>query len=330
MGVEVSAMAEIMMQVVNLKKFFAIDTGFLTKKKSLVRAVDGVSLDIRKGETFGLVGESGCGKSTLGRLLLRLLEPSSGECLIEGENIYSLHAEMLRKARKNIQIVFQDPYASLNPKMKVGRIIGEPLKIYNICKNNQEVESRVKDLLVKVGLREDHYNRYPHEFSGGQRQRISIARALALNPKLIVYDEAVSALDVSVQAQILNLLKDLQKEFGLTYVFISHDLSVIKYMCDKIGVMYLGKIVELADSNDLFSNPSHPYTMALLSAIPVPDPRKNQSRVVLQGDVPNPVSPPSGCAFHPRCNYVMEICRIVEPSLKKVEGEHFASCHLVD
>lgn len=322
-------MAELIMQAVNLKKFFAIESGFISKKKNLVKAVDGVSLDINKGETFGLVGESGCGKSTLGRLLLRLIEPTSGECLLNGENLYSLHAKKLRKARKDIQIVFQDPYASLNPKMKVGRIIGEPLKIYRFCKNNHEVECRVKDLLVKVGLNKDHYNRYPHEFSGGQRQRISIARALALNPKMIVYDEAVSALDVSVQAQILNLLKDLQKEFGLTYVFISHDLSVIKYMCDKIGVMYLGKIVELACSKDLFSNPTHPYTQALLSAVPLPDPRKSQARVVLEGDVPNPVSPPEGCAFHPRCRYVMDKCRKVEPSLKKVEDQHFASCYLV-
>lgn len=321
-------MSEILLQAKSLKKFFAIETGMLANKKSFVKAVDGVSLDIVKGETFGLVGESGCGKSTLGRLLLRLLEPTSGECLIDGENIYALKAEKLRTVRKDIQIVFQDPYASLNPKMKIGRIIGEPLRIFKYC-DGREIDQRVKELLTRVGLSKDHINRYPHEFSGGQRQRISIARALALNPKLIVYDEAVSALDVSVQAQILNLLKDLQREFGLTYVFISHDLSVIKYMCDRIGVMYLGKMVEVAHSKDLFRNPSHPYTQALLSAIPVPDPRKEQARIVLEGDVPNPVSPPEGCAFHPRCKYVMDQCRVVEPTLRQVECGHSASCHLV-
>ena len=321
-------MPEIIMRAKSLQKFFAVDTGMLANKKSLVKAVDGVSLEIVKGETFGLVGESGCGKSTLGRLLLRLLEPTSGECLFDGENIYALKAEKLRTIRKDIQIVFQDPYASLNPKMKIGRTIGEPLRIFKFCES-REIEPRVKDLLVRVGLSKDHYNRYPHEFSGGQRPRISIARALALNPKLIVYDEAVSALDVSVQAQILNLLKDLQQEFGLTYVFISHDLSVIKYMCDRIGVMYLGKMVEIADSKSLFRNPAHPYTQALLSAIPVPDPRKGQTRIVLEGDVPNPMSPPEGCAFHPRCKYVMDKCRSVEPSLQEVACGHSASCHLV-
>ncbi len=325
---KVATMSEIIMQAKNLKKFFSIDTGMLANKKSFVKAVDGVSLEIVKGETFGLVGESGCGKSTLGRLLLRLLEPTSGECLLDGENIYRLKAEKLRAVRKNIQIVFQDPYASLNPKMKIGRIIGEPLRIFKYCES-PEIEQRVKTLLDKVGLSKDHYNRYPHEFSGGQRQRISIARALALNPKMIVYDEAVSALDVSVQAQILNLLKDLQREFGLTYVFISHDLSVIKYMCDRIGVMYLGKMVEISDSKNLFRNPAHPYTKALLSAIPIPDPRKEQTRIILEGDVPNPVSPPEGCPFHPRCKYVMDKCRSVEPILQKVECGHFASCHLV-
>jgi peptide/nickel transport system ATP-binding protein len=326
---KVAAMSEFIIQARNLKKSFSIDSGFLAKKQSLVRAVNDVSLNINTGETFGLVGESGCGKSTLGRLLLRLIEPTSGECFFEGRNIYALKAKELRKTREDIQIVFQDPYASLNPKMKIGRIIGEPLRIFNIYQSKQEIESRVKDLMAKVGLSGDHYNRYPHEFSGGQRQRISIARALALNPKLIVYDEAVSALDVSVQAQILNLLKDLQKEFGLTYVFISHDLSVIKYMCDRVGVMYLGRIVELASSKDLFRKPSHPYTQALLSAIPLPNPQTKHERVVLTGDIPNPVAPPEGCAFHPRCNFVMEKCKTIEPTLVTVESEHIASCHLI-
>lgn len=323
-------MSEVLLKAKDLKKHYAVRSGVLSNIKGYVRAVDGISLSINSGETFGLVGESGCGKSTLGRLLLRLIEPTSGECIVNGENIYSLKEAQLRKLRKDIQIIFQDPYASLNPKMTVGKIIGEPLKIYNIIPNEKEREERVKELLETVGLSRDHYGRYPHEFSGGQRQRISIARALALKPKLIVCDEAVSALDVSVRSQILNLLKDLQEKFNLTYIFISHDLSVVKYICDRIGVMYLGKIVEMAPSKELFSNPVHPYTRALLSAIPEPDPKKVKDRVILKGDVPNPINPPSGCTFHPRCSYACEKCKTDAPQMKHLDEEHYAFCHIAE
>ena len=323
-------MSEILLKAVDLKKHYAVRSGVLSNIKGYVRAVDGISLTINKGETFGLVGESGCGKSTLGRLLLRLIEPTSGECIINDENIYNLKEEQLRKLRRDIQIIFQDPYASLNPKMTIGKAIGEPLKIYNIVPDGKEREEKVKELLDTVGLSRDHYGRFPHEFSGGQRQRICIARALALKPKLIVCDEAVSALDVSVRSQILNLLKDLQKEFNLTYIFISHDLSVIKYICDRIGVMYLGKIVETALAADLFKNPSHPYTKALLSAIPEPNPKKIKDRIILKGDVPNPINPPEGCTFHPRCSYACEKCKTDVPDLRQVSEGHYASCHLIN
>jgi len=321
-------MSEILLETIDLKKHFTVRTGFLGKNKGYVKAVDGISLIIKKGETFGLVGESGCGKSTLGRLILRLIEPTSGKCIINGVNIYDLKPDELRKLRKDIQIVFQDPYASLNPKMTVGKIIGEPLKIYNIKPDKKKREEKVKDLLEIVGLSRDHYGRYPHEFSGGQRQRICIARALALRPKLIICDEAVSALDVSIRSQILNLLKDLQDEFKLTYIFISHDLSVVKYLCDRIGVMYLGKMVELAPSEELFSNHCHPYTRALLSAIPEPDPKKVKERIILKGDVPNPINPPSGCTFHPRCDFCQDICKTEAPTMEMVKDGHYVSCHL--
>ena len=323
-------MSEALLETIDLKKHYAVRSGVLSSIKGHIKAVDGISLSISKGETFGLVGESGCGKSTLGRLMLRLIEPTSGECVINGENIYSLKEEQLRKLRRDIQIIFQDPYASLNPKMTAGKIIGEPLKIYNTIPDRNKREERVKELLETVGLSRDHFGRFPHEFSGGQRQRISIARALALNPKLIVCDEAVSALDVSIRSQILNLLKDLQKEFNLTYIFISHDLSVVKYICDRIGVMYLGKIVEIAPSVDLFKNPSHPYTKALLSAIPEPNPKKIKDRVMLKGDIPNPINPPGGCTFHPRCIYALEKCKIDMPNLEQISEGHYVSCHLID
>jgi oligopeptide/dipeptide ABC transporter ATP-binding protein len=326
----VMKMSEALLETIDLKKHYAVRSGVLSSIKGHIKAVDGISLSISKGETFGLVGESGCGKSTLGRLMLRLIEPTSGECVINGENIYSLKEEQLRKLRRDIQIIFQDPYASLNPKMTAGKIIGEPLKIYNTIPDRNKREERVKELLETVGLSRDHFGRFPHEFSGGQRQRISIARALALNPKLIVCDEAVSALDVSIRSQILNLLKDLQKEFNLTYIFISHDLSVVKYICDRIGVMYLGKIVEIAPSVDLFKNPSHPYTKALLSAIPEPNPKKIKDRVMLKGDIPNPINPPGGCTFHPRCIYALEKCKIDMPNLEQISEGHYVSCHLID
>ncbi len=319
-------MRDVLLETKDLKKYFTVRSGMLSNIKGYVKAVDGVSLAIRRGETFGLVGESGCGKSTLGRLILRLIEPTDGQCIFEGTNIYSLKGKDMRKLRRDIQIVFQDPYASLNPKMTVGKIIGEPLLVFNIIPDKKEREKRVRHLLEIVGLNSEHYGRYPHEFSGGQRQRICIARALSLHPKLIICDEAVSALDVSVQAQILNLLKDLQKEFNLTYIFISHDLSVIKHISDKVGVMYLGRIVELAYSKTIFKNPVHPYTKALLSAIPEPNPKIIKDRIILQGDIPNPINPPEGCTFHPRCTYSCSQCMRQRPDLIQISEDHFVAC----
>jgi len=311
----------------NLKKHFPVKSGVLATVKGHVKAVDGISMEVMEGETFGIVGESGCGKSTLGRLLLRLIEPTGGECSInEDRNIFELSPKEMRMLRKDVQIIFQDPYASLNPKMKIGDIVGESLKIYKIIPDEKKRKERVQELLEKVGLSKEHYNRFPHEFSGGQRQRVCIARALALNPKLIVCDEAVSALDVSVQAQILNLLKDLQKEFNLTYIFISHDLSVIKFICNRVGVMYLGKIVELADSDTLFNKPAHPYTRALLSAIPEPNPRKTKDKIVLNSDMPNPINLPKGCRFHTRCEYAVDSCKQAIPELEPIAEGHFVAC----
>lgn len=298
------------------------------KEIASVKAVDGVSMTIRQGETVGLVGESGCGKTTFGRAILRLEEPTSGEVCFEGENILTYDYNQMRALRKKMQIIFQDPFSSLNPRKTVSHIIGEPLLIHGV-KNRLERNERVLELLNVVGLRKEHMRRYPHQFSGGQRQRIGVARALALNPKLIVCDEAVSALDVSIQAQVINLLKDLQEEFGLTYLFISHDLSVVEHVSDRVAVMYLGKIVELAHAKELYQSPLHPYTQALLSASPVPDPELKRDRIILRGDVPSPINPPKGCRFHTRCLYAQKICYEKEPELKEVKNDQFAACFFV-
>lgn len=317
---------ETILEVRNLKKYFPITKGFIFQRQvGAVKAVDGVSFTIRRGETLGLVGESGCGKTTTGRVILRLQEPTAGEVIFEGRNVFALNKEELRRMRRDMQIIFQDPYSSLNPRMTVGDIVGEPLEIHNIARGREKLR-RVQELLEVVGLSPYHVNRYPHEFSGGQRQRIGIARALALNPKLIICDEPVSALDVSIQAQILNLLEDLQKEFKLTYLFIAHDLSVVRHISDRVAVMYLGKIVELAPTEQLFENPQHPYTEALLSAVPIPDPEVKRERIILPGDVPSPVNPPPGCRFHTRCLYAEERCRLEEPPLEEVAPGHFAAC----
>jgi oligopeptide transport system ATP-binding protein len=320
------AAGEYLLEAKNLKMHFPIKAGVLKRTIGHVKAVDGVDLHIRRGETLGLVGESGCGKSTLARLILRLLEATEGEVIFAGENILDYDRKRMLRVRRNMQIVFQDPYASLNPRMTVGNIIGEPLKTHRI---EGDRKRRVQELLEIVGLSPEHYNRYPHEFSGGQRQRIGVARAIALNPKLIICDEPVSALDVSIQAQVINLLQDLQKEFDLTYVFIAHDLSVVKHIADRVAVMYLGKIVEIADRTKLFAEPRHPYTVSLLSAIPIPDPEKERQRrrIVLAGDVPSPANPPQGCSFHTRCPRAQAYCVENEPDLIPQEvSAHRAAC----
>ncbi len=324
------AQNETILEVKNLVKHFPITKGFLFQKKvGAVQAVDDVSFFIHRGETLGLVGESGCGKTTTGRVILRLMEPTSGEAHFEGRNIFKLSKEDLRRMRRDMQIIFQDPYSSLNPRMTVGDIIGEPLEIHNLARGKEKLR-RVQELLEIVGLSPYHANRYPHEFSGGQRQRIGIARALAVNPKLIICDEPVSALDVSIQAQVLNLLEELQKEFGLTYLFIAHDLSVVKHISDRIAVMYLGRIVEVADAEELFANPQHPYTEALLSAVPIPDPAIRRERIILPGDVPSPVNPPAGCRFHTRCLYAQEGCRVNDQQLIDYWGNgHYVACEVL-
>jgi oligopeptide transport system ATP-binding protein len=318
-----------LVDVVDLVKHFPIKKGFFSSSEvGRVRAVDGISFAVARGETLGLVGESGCGKSTTGRLILRLIEPTSGAIRYDGDDMATLPAQALRIRRRDIQIIFQDPYSSLNPRMTVERIVGEPLVVHDVGDSTARAK-RVAELLAVVGLAPEHANRYPHEFSGGQRQRIGIARALALNPKFIVCDEPVSALDVSIQAQIINLMQDLQREFGLTYLFISHNLAVVRHIADRVAVMYLGKIVELTDKHSLYSNPKHPYTQALLSSIPIPKPEQKRQRITLTGDVPSPLNPPSGCRFHTRCPYVEARCREAEPPLIDVGRGHHVACHLV-
>ncbi|WP_144461338.1 ABC transporter ATP-binding protein [Siminovitchia fortis] len=309
-----------LIQVKDLKKYFTVGD-----KK--LKAVDGLNLDIYPGETVGLVGESGCGKSTAGRTIIRLYEPTSGEVLYNGKNIYGNNEREMSKLRREIQMVFQDPYASLNPRMTVEEIIGEPFAIHHALGGKKKKE-RIKELLRLVGLNTDHISRFPHEFSGGQRQRIGIARALALDPKFIVCDEPISALDVSIQAQVVNLLKDLQRKMGLTYLFIAHDLSMVKYISDRILVMYLGKMVELADSEELYEDPLHPYTKALLSSVPIPDPELRRERIILKGDVPSPIDPPSGCVFRTRCPAAMDVCAKAVPEWQEVKPGHFTACHL--
>ena len=318
-----------LIEIKNVKKYFPVKGGVLSKTIGHVKAVDDVSFYIRDGETLGLVGESGCGKSTAGRTILRLLEPTAGEVLFRGKNIFEANQKDMRKIRRDMQIIFQDPYESLNPRLTVEDIVGEAFDIHKIA-TGKEKRARILKLLVTVGLRPEHLKRYPHEFSGGQRQRIGIARALALNPSLVVCDEPVSALDVSIQAQVINLMDELQEQFDLTYLFISHDLRVIKHKCDRIAVMYLGKIVEMGDKDEIYNNSQHPYTKALLSSIPTTKPWKKTERIILSGEVPSASNPPKGCRFNTRCKYAMDICRKVEPNFKDIGNEHFCACHLYD
>jgi len=322
---------EVLVEVKKLKKYFPINRGVFRHQVGAVQAVDGVTFNIYKGETLGLVGESGCGKSTTGRTILRLLEPTEGEVFYEGENLTELNRNEMRKARRNMQMIFQDPYASLNPRLSIGNIVGEPLQIHNIGDSKSRTE-RVKEMLRLVGLNPYFVNRYPHEFSGGQRQRIGIARALATNPSFIVADEPISALDVSIQAQVVNLMDDLKEDLGLTYLFIAHDLSMVRYISDRVAVMYLGRIVELSERDEVFDHPLHPYTQALLSAIPIPDPEKEEKRqrLILEGDVPSPANPPKACRFHPRCSYATDICKEVDPEFRNLSqngSDHFVACH---
>jgi len=319
---------EVLLEVQNLVKYFPVRGGLLQRVQAWVRAVDDVSFFVRKGETLGLVGESGCGKTTLGRTVLRLLEPTGGHVYFEGGDVAEMRPNDLKKARKDMQIIFQDPYSSLDPRVPIGESIGEGLTIHGIGEPKHR-NRMVQDALEAVGLYPEHARRYPHEFSGGQRQRIGIARALVLQPKFIVCDEPVSALDVSIQSQVLNLLKKLQAEYGLTYLFIAHNLSVVEHISDRVAVMYLGKMVELADRDELFLNPMHPYTLALMSAIPVPDPTVQRERIILKGDVPSPLNPPPGCRFHPRCPVAIGLCSEVEPEFREIVEGHWVACHRV-
>ena len=318
-----------LLQVRGLKKHFPLHGGILQRVVDHVHAVDGVSFDLQAGETLGLVGESGCGKSTTGRCILRLIEPTAGEVKFQGRDVLAMPKDELRALARDMQIIFQDPYASLNPRMTVGAIVGEALTIHKLAATRQAFEDRIVELLETVGLAADHMRRYPHEFSGGQRQRIGIARALAVSPKLIVCDEAVSALDVSIQAQVINLLEDLQAKLNLTYVFIAHDLSVVEHISDRVAVMYLGRIVELASAKQLYTSPRHPYTEALLSAVPIPDPSVQRKRIPLQGDVPSPIRPPPGCHFHTRCPIAQKgLCDVQAPALEQGANGHWVACHL--
>jgi len=326
-GTKVSPVSAPLLQVKGLKKHFPIRGGLLRRVVDHVHAVDGVSFDMQPGETLGLVGESGCGKSTTGRCVLRLIEPTAGQVLFEGRDLGAMTPQQLRGVTRDMQIIFQDPFASLNPRMTVAAIVGEGLVIHQLARSAREIEERVVQLLQTVGLSPDHMRRFPHEFSGGQRQRIGIARALALNPKLLVCDEAVSALDVSIQAQVINLLEDLREQFNLSYIFIAHDLSVVEHISHRVAVMYLGRIVELAPSRALYTSPRHPYTEALLSAVPIPDPTVKRPRIVLEGDVPSPIHPPSGCHFHPRCPRAQAQCKTEAPVLRELAPGHQAACH---
>ena len=321
--------SEYLLEVKNLKKYFPIKKAFHEKDSVYLKAVDGVSFNLKQGKTIGIVGESGCGKSTLGRTILRLYEPTDGEIIFDGKHIEKLKGETLRRMRPEFQMIFQDPYSSLSPRMTVGEIVGEAVKLHKIVPP-EEHDEYILDLMKKCGLQPHHINRYPHEFSGGQRQRICIVKALALKPKLVICDEPVSALDVSIQAQVINLLKDLQEENGQAYIFISHDLSVVEHISDDVGVMYLGNMVEYGTKEALFSEPLHPYTKALFSAVPVPDPDVKLNRIILEGDIPSPANPPKGCKFHTRCRECMGVCREVEPEFRDVGNGHFVACHLYD
>lgn len=330
MNTSASTGSRALLRVKQLVKHFPVRGGLFSRTVDKVHAVDGVSFELEAGETLGVVGESGCGKSTTGRCILRLIEPTSGQVWFEDREVTAMDRAALRAACRDMQIIFQDPFASLNPRMTVASIIGEALSIHKLVDNSKAYEDRIVSLLETVGLNADHMRRFPHEFSGGQRQRIGIARALAVSPKLIVCDEPVSALDVSIQAQVINLLEDLQETFGLTYLFIAHDLSVVEHISNRVAVMYLGRIVEIAPARALYTDPKHPYTEALLSAVPIPDPSIKRKRIVLTGDVPNPINPPQGCHFHPRCPKAMDHCRTQAPQLKDLGGAHWAACHLND